>query len=230
MISPTSYCTEIERKFIGLVVDQVISCSSDTSYVNNDCRTIVVVEQAAGLIVSIKPYVPDSANNLPTDKIIHFPEGSTLMPGFIDCHVHLTIGLDDYQMDHLKQSSADKTLKAMKAAQGLLQAGFTTIRTAGDADVFYPTFAVARSIQKGDFIGPRIVGAGHYISVTGGGGDMNMLAPEMCSCCKTDGLIADGVDEMVKAVRTEIKYGSDWIKILATGRVHTLHYIHWSNY
>ena len=71
-------------------------------------------------------------------------------------------------MDHLKNSSADKALRAMKIAQGLLQAGFTTLRTAGDADIYYPTFAVAKSIDRGDFIGPKIVGAGHYISVTVG--------------------------------------------------------------
>lgn len=138
-------------------------------------------------------------------------------PGFIDCHVHLTIFEDDYQLDHMRLSSAAKGLRALKAAQGLLNAGFTTVRSAGDADVYFPSFAVAKSIEKGEFIGPRIVGAGHYISVTGGGGDINFLAPDNCPCCNADGVIADGKDQMILAVRKEIKYGSDWIKLLATG-------------
>ena len=91
------------------------------------------------------------------------------------------------------------------------------MRSAGDADAFFPSFAVAKSIEKGEFIGPRIVGAGHYISVTGGGGDINFLSPDNCPCCTADGVIADGKDQMILAVRKEIKYGSDWIKILATG-------------
>ena len=159
-----------------------------------------------------------NANDTPSQmEIVFCPLGSTLLPGFIDCHVHLTIGTDDYQLDHLRLSGADKALRALKTAQGLLQAGFTTIRSAGDADVGYPSFALARSIKRGDFIGPTIVGAGHYISVTGGGGDINFFSYDNCSCCATDGIIANGKDEMIKAVRQEIKFGSDWIKILATG-------------
>ncbi|MGH9464937.1 MAG: metal-dependent hydrolase family protein, partial [Thermoanaerobaculia bacterium] len=58
-------------------------------------------------------------------------------------------------------------------------------------------------------------GAGHYLSVTGGGGDINFLAPEVRVAA--DGLIVDGVDEVRRAVREEIKHGSDWIKLLVTG-------------
>lgn len=137
-----------------------------------------------------------------------------MLPGFIDCHVHLTIAKDDYQVDHLRLSSADKTLRALKAAQGLLVAGFTTIRSAGDADKFYPSFALAKSIENGHFVGPRITGAGHYISVTGGGGDINFLSADNGGCCHPDGIVANGSDQMIEAVRSEIKYGSDWIKLL----------------
>jgi imidazolonepropionase-like amidohydrolase len=60
-----------------------------------------------------------------------------------------------------------------------------------------------------------MTGAAHYISITGGGGDINFLSPEQHVIA--DGLVVDGVDAMRKAVREEIKYGSDWIKILVTG-------------
>jgi len=173
------------------------------------------MDQKSGKIIDI-----ESSQNYsnPYVKQIILPPNSTLLPGFIDCHVHLTIPADNYQMDHLFVSSAEKSLRALKAAQGLLQAGFTTLRSAGDADMYFPSFAVAKSINRGDFIGPSIVGAGHYISVTGGGGDINFLAAETCRCCCADGVIADGKDQMIAAVRKEIKYGSDWIKVLATGK------------
>jgi imidazolonepropionase-like amidohydrolase len=65
-----------------------------------------------------------------------------------------------------------------------------------------------------------MTGAGHYISITGGGGDINFVSPEQCLC--SDGLIADGADEMIKAVRNEAKFGSDWIKLLVTGAFMTV--------
>lgn len=212
------YCTAIKKNLLGLVVDRVISCDdlnkSSVELHLPASRCIIVVEQESGMICSVDLYDPLMQRDI---ELIIFPDGTTCLPGFIDCHVHLTIGTDDYQLDHLRLSSADKALRALKAAQGLLHAGFTTVRTAGDADTMFSTFALNRSIMKGDFVGPRIFGAGHYISVTGGGGDINFLSKDSCSCCATDGRIADGVDEMVKAVREEIKFGSDWIKILVTG-------------
>jgi len=139
----------------------------------------------------------------------------TLLPGFIDLHSHPLIGTDSYQVDHLKMSSAFKALKGLRAVQENLKYGWTTLRIAGDADVYYAHLDVRRAIDEGLFVGPRITGAGHYISVTGGGGDINFIAPEQHLVA--DGLIADGVEEMRKAVRTEIKFGSDWIKLLVTG-------------
>jgi imidazolonepropionase-like amidohydrolase len=112
-------------------------------------------------------------------------------------------------------SSAYKALKGLRAVQDNLMAGWTTIRIAGDADVFYAHLEVRRAIDEGLFIGPRITGAGHYISVTGGGSDMNFVAPEQRIIA--DGLVVDGPDEIRKAIRNEIKHGSDWIKLLVTG-------------
>jgi hypothetical protein len=192
----------------------------------------VVVDKSTGLITDIRDglferddikllYFPgrncESSVVFFTAMLSFYSAGCSLLPGFIDCHVHLSIQTDDYQIDHLRLSSADKSLRCLRAAQGLLHAGFTTIRSAGDADAYFPSFAVAKSAAKGEFLGPTICGAGHYISVTGGGGDINFLSPDNCSCCQVDGVIADGRDAMVAAVRKEIKYGSDWIKVLATG-------------
>jgi imidazolonepropionase-like amidohydrolase len=140
---------------------------------------------------------------------------ATLMPGLIDTHTHPMMNQEDYQTAHLQQSSAYKSLKALKAVQNLLGAGWTGLRIMGDADVFYGAVDLARVIREGVFPGPRIAVAAHYLSVTGGGGDNLYFSPEQHLL--VDGRIADGPDEMRKAVREEIKYGSDWIKILMTG-------------
>lgn len=141
--------------------------------------------------------------------------GATLMPGMINAHEHPLMYSDDYQNAHLQGSSAYKALMGLAAMQRQLLAGWTTIRVMGDADVFYANQELRKVIDAGVFIGPRITGAAHYISITGGGGDVNYLSPEQAVIA--DGLIADGPDEIRKAIRQEVKFGSDWIKLLVTG-------------
>lgn len=139
----------------------------------------------------------------------------TLLPGLIDLHVHPNITEDAYQIEHLRRSSAEKALLALRRVQAMLEAGWTTLRVAGDADVGYANLEVRDAIQQGWFTGPDIYGAGHYISVTGGGGDINFLSYEQN--IQADGWVVDGPDAIRKAIREEIKYGSDWIKLLVTG-------------
>ncbi len=141
--------------------------------------------------------------------------GYTVLPGLIDAHVHPLIYGDDYQTNHLKGSSAFNALRGLKTVQNWLQEGWTTLRIAGDADVHYAHLEIRDAINTGLFVGPRIFGAGHYLSVTGGGGDINFLSPEQR--VNPDGLVVNGADEVRKAIREEIKYGSDWIKLLVTG-------------
>jgi imidazolonepropionase-like amidohydrolase len=102
----------------------------------------------------------------------------------------------------------------LAALQRQLLAGWTTVRVMGDADVFYANQDIRKTVDSGIFIAPRLTGAGHYISITGGGGDVNYLSPEQDVIA--DGLVADGPEEIRKAIREEIKFGSDWIKLLVT--------------
>jgi imidazolonepropionase-like amidohydrolase len=106
-------------------------------------------------------------------------------------------------------------LRGLDVAQQMLHAGWTSVRVLGDADVAYAHLDVRTAIKEGMFVGPRITGAGHYLSITGGGGDLNFLGPE--HHVVADGLVVDGVEDLRKAVREEIKHGSDWIKVLASG-------------
>ena len=171
---------------------------------------VVLVKDGKISAIGDRSIIPKGAT------IIDLPH-HTLMPGFIDMHCHpLGNGDDDYQTYHLKSSSAAKALQGLSNVQGLLRAGWTTIRIPGDLDVGFAHFDLRNAINNGLFDGPRIYGAGHWISVTGGGGDINFFSPEQDGV-KVDGLVVDGVDEMRKAIRNEIKYGSDWIKLLVSG-------------
>lgn len=158
--------------------------------------------------------------NIPSGAAIIDLSGYTILPGMIDVHVHPLIDGDDYQVNHLRTSSAAKALNGLRRVQGWLSSGWTTLRIAGDADVAYAHLEIRNAINNGMFVGPRIYGAGHYISVTGGGGDVNFFSPEQKVIA--DGLVVDGPAEIQKAVRTEIKYGSDWIKLLVTGAFMTV--------
>ena len=166
-------------------------------------------------IVDVLP-VGELPSAIPVQRL----SGLTLMPGLINGHEHPLIYGDDYQNAHLSGSSAYKALLGLAALQGMLQHGWTTVRVMGDADVFFANQDIARAVREGVHQAPRITGAGHYLSITGGGGDINYLSPEQAMT--SDGYIVDGPMAIRRAVRREIKYGSDWIKILVTGAFHSV--------
>jgi imidazolonepropionase-like amidohydrolase len=86
-------------------------------------------------------------------------------------------------------------------------------------DLYYAHLAVRDAINAGKVQGPRIVAAGHLLSITGGHADFNSAAPEMP--IPAFGEIVDGIDEVRKAVRKEVKWGADWIKVSATGGIYS---------
>jgi imidazolonepropionase-like amidohydrolase len=189
---------------VALVADRVIDGVGKSAREH----TVVVTDGERILNVGDRSIIPAGA------KVIELT-GMTLMPGFINAHEHPLMYADDYQNAHLQASSAYKALMGLAALQRQLLAGWTTVRVMGDADVYYANQDIRKTIDKGIFIGPRLTGAGHYLSITGGGGDVNYFSPEQKVIA--DGLIVDGPEEIRKAVREEIKYGSDWIKLLVTG-------------
>lgn len=188
----------------AITADRLIDGRS-SKLINN---AVVLVEGERIIAIGDRSIIPAGAD------IIELGD-ATLLPGFINAHEHPLMHADDYQATHMGTSSAYKGLMALAGLQRLLLAGWTGVRVMGDADVFYADIDLRKAIDSGVFIGPRISGAGHYISITGGGGDINYLSTEQHVI--PDGLIADGPEDIRKAVRKEIKYGSDWIKLLVTG-------------
>lgn len=198
-LSPNTYAEQY-----ALISDGVIDGISNDLLKN---KAVIVTDSKVTSIVDL--------TKIPNDVIRIDLPGTTLMPGMINAHEHPLLYKDDYQSGHLQSSSAYKALLGLSNLQRLLKAGWTTIRVMGDGDVYYANQDIRRTIDEGVFIGPRLTGAAHYISITGGGGDINYFSPEQQVIA--DGLIADGPDEIRKAIRKEIKYGSDWIKIMVTG-------------
>jgi imidazolonepropionase-like amidohydrolase len=143
---------------------------------------------------------------------------ATLLPGLIDCHNHILGNPKDQSSTaDLRMSSPQQALWGLHNLQIWLAHGFTTLRDAGEADLAYGQLALRNSINLGLVQGPRIVSAGNFISVTGGHGDADPLAPDQALARRPN--LADNVDEVGDAVRRDIKYGADWIKLMATGGV-----------
>lgn len=139
--------------------------------------------------------------------------GRYLSPGLIDCHSHCFIGQFN---DGRTVLPSEMTARAGRHLEGMLNRGFTTVRDAGGAD-----YGHKAAIEKGLFKGPRMFVSGRILSQTGGHGDHRGRA-ETCNCAEAlggIGIVADGVDEVRKAARENIRQGCDQIKIMAGGGV-----------
>jgi imidazolonepropionase-like amidohydrolase len=142
---------------------------------------------------------------------------STLLPGFIDLHTHLTGRSDVHWEDALvKTTPPEDALWGAHWALVTLMAGFTTVRDMG-CDWPYTDVALRNAIEAGAVPGPRMLVAGAYVSSTGGAGDALQFSPYVQVPLVHN--LADGPEEITKAVRTNFKNGADFIKILATGAV-----------
>ncbi|WP_028355834.1 metal-dependent hydrolase family protein [Bordetella petrii] len=147
--------------------------------------------------------------------------GKTLMPGLIDLHAHVMAT----QLNLSTQGVLPDALVMMRAVPimaGMLRRGFTTVRDAGGAG-----WGLKCAVEEGVVAGPRLFISGHALSQTGGHGDPrprsdHLPSMELCGCCFRAGYIgrvADGVEDVRKAVRQELQMGADQIKIMASGGV-----------
>ncbi len=176
-------------------------------------RTIVI---DGGRIVAI-----ESGYRAPSvgDRVVDL-KNSTLMPGLMDMHVHIT---SEYsrtsELDRFKKDGPDIALDGAMFAERTLQAGFTTVRDLGDG--FRASIALRNAINAGKLAGPRIFAAGKSIATTGGHADpTNGWADHLggANVGPLDGVV-NGEEQAAQAVRQRYKEGSDLIKITATGGV-----------
>lgn len=174
----------------------------------------VLVEDGVIKEVSDKPISASSARVIDA-------AGRTLMPGLIDLHVHVLAT----QLNLSTQGVLPDALVMMRAVPimaAMLRRGFTTVRDAGGAG-----WGLKCAVNEGTVKGPRLFISGRAISQTGGHGDprprSDHLRPmSFCGCCFRAGdigRVADGIDDVRKAVRQELQMGADQIKMMASGGV-----------
>lgn len=142
----------------------------------------------------------------------------TVMPGFIDTHTHITGDPSGgYSDQELHRWPGYAAIVGVKNARKTLMAGFTTIRNVGAGE--WSDIALRDAIRDGLVPGPRIFSAANSLGITGGHCDTNGYRPDLGSEPGPADGIANGIDEVIKAVRYQVKYGADVIKICATGGV-----------
>ncbi len=144
--------------------------------------------------------------------------GYTIVPGLIDAHAHiLSDPTTQSSTAYLITSAPQATVRGVNNLQLWLKHGFTVVRDACEPYSSYPQFALREGVEKHLITGPRIVAAGSCISLTGGHGDSDRLSPDKPSLNQPNQV--DTVDDVSRIVRRDIKYGADWIKLMATGGV-----------
>jgi imidazolonepropionase-like amidohydrolase len=153
---------------------------------------------------------------IPSDAQCIDVSGRILMPGLCDAHVHVTALTADFAtLGRLAPSYV--AAQASRILHSMLLRGFTTVRDAGGAD-----HGLARALRERLFIGPRLLYCGKAISQTGGHGDMRLpgeLHATHRPCCTGLGRLCDGVAEVRRACRDEIRQGATHIKLMASGGV-----------
>jgi imidazolonepropionase-like amidohydrolase len=192
-----------------------IQCGKLIDGISNTAQTSVTIIVEGNTITDIKQgYIAGGAS----DQLINL-QNKTVMPGLIDCHVHLeSQGSKNSIVEGFTLTDADIAYHAAVYAKRTLMAGFTTVRDLGGSGV---NISLRKAVQRGMVDGPHIITAGRAISASGGHMDNSVGFRDDAFNHKMgpDDGVADGRDELIKAVRLQIKRGSDVIKIASTGGV-----------
>lgn len=150
-------------------------------------------------------------------EIINLPN-ATLLPGLIEGHSHLLLhpyNETTWDDQVLKESRAERIVRATVHAKNTLMAGFTTVRDLGTEGADYDDIGLKQSIEKGIISGPRMLVAGRALVVTGSYGPKGFQSDVTVVQGAEE---ADGIDNLSKAVRTQIGKGADVIKVYADYR------------
>jgi len=162
-----------------------------------------------------------SASAAKADAVVIDWSQYTVVPGLIDLHTHI---VDELQGSNiaapLLSSGAQDVLRGVSHARDTLRAGFTTVRDVGTWRGFTDV-ALRDAINGGTVQGPRMFVAGAYITVSGGGGEITGLAPDVIIPADFRRGVANSADEVRQRVREILSNGADLIKVIATGAVLT---------
>lgn len=181
---------------------------------------------APGMVVVEGDHITQVGQNLavPAGAQVIDLGDATLLPGFIDAHVHMAMeGSDDWYRDfyqNVLRFPAEQALYAAKYARVTLEAGFTTVRDLGSQD--YVSLGLRNAINAGIAVGPRMQIANHGIGSTGGHADDAPFPPDRIKPSGTIQGVCNGPAQCREAVRFQIKFGADVIKCMPSGGVLSL--------
>ncbi len=185
---------------------------------SDDCADGVSILVAEGVIQQIS----EGEIKAPQAQVVDVG-GRTLMPGMFDCHVH-AFASDIAVRDIESAGEAYRTAHAMRMLRHALYSGFTTVRDVGGGN-----YSLYRALADELSLGPRYFYAGKALSMTGGHGDFRQLeeAPRYESVCSCAGssifnslcVVADGIDECIKAAREQLRQGAHCVKIMGSGGI-----------
>ena len=159
-----------------------------------------------------------SGLSIPRDAAVIDLSRYTVLPGLIDGHTHILLQPEDEGEipPIITKSQAFRTVQGVAAARAELEAGFTMLRDVDSEGAGFADIAIRDAINKGIIPGPRLLVAGDCLTITGG--HMNLVGINPDIQVPDPGLLIDSRDAMIAAVRRNVKYGVDFIKIYATGR------------
>ena len=172
--------------------------------------SVILIE--GGRITEVGPDVAIPAGTREVDL-----SEATVLPGLIDAHTHVLFAPQDGKNPVLEKSVAFRTLEAAAAARRSLDAGFTTLRDTDSEGADFADVAVRDAIAAGLIPGPRLLVSTMALSITGGHMNHYGLAPAIDARVPQLATMTDTVDDMIREVRRQVKYGADWIKLYATG-------------
>ena len=209
------FCLAASAQTIAIQAGHVVDPATGSAV---DNQTIIVTGKK---ITAIGANLDTSG----ADQVIDLSD-SWVLPGLMDAHVHMTFGLpphdntgSDWEMYFLKESSAYRALRGLKQSIEALESGFTTIKDIGN-DANYAMVDVREAIEFGYFVGPTILNSGKIISAFGG--QSKGFSPEQGPFWQYEYIDADTPDEIRKAVRQNIYYGANTIKLVADNSI--VHY------
>ncbi len=226
------------RKCSSSVLMLLLTCLSAGIALTAQSRQVVVLK-AAHLFDSVSGRLSENGMVLveggkitavghvlqvsPDARVIDLGD-ATLLPGFIDCHVHMDGQMsDEWYKDfysRVMRFPTEQTLYAAKYARATLEAGFTTVRDVGSTD--YVSLGLRNAINAGVAEGPRMLVANYAIGSTGGHTDQAPYPPQRIAPAGPLQGVCNGADECRAAVRYQIKYGADVIKFMPSGGVLSL--------
>ena len=179
-----------------------------------------------GMVVVVGDHITQVGQSLavpPGAQVIDLGD-ATLLPGFIDAHVHMSMeGSDDWYRDFYQTAMrfpAEEALYAAKYARVTLEAGFTTVRDLGSHD--YVALGLRNAIRAGVAEGPRMLVANYGVGSTAGHADNAPFPPDRVAPWGTLQGICNGPAQCREAVRYQIKFGADVIKCMPSGGVLSL--------